>query len=245
MNISERIKKIRIQNNLSQKELADKLFVSNKTISSYESGRTDPSLDILYKISEVLNCSLIYLLYGNKISDNIETEIKIRLSEKEFKYLDSIMKVDAKYINKIEQKDVYYQPISRPFINKNKIIEWLRIGERGGRNIINYKYWYSTHCDEYEVEFDNVDSLKKIFSAIGLEKVATVDKVRKLYLYKDKYEIALDFVKDLGYFIEIEVKKYDKDIETEYKDLLMLAKVFNLSLDNIDKRGYPYYFLES
>lgn len=60
----------------------------------------------------------------------------------------------------------------------------------------------------------------------------------------DKYEVALDYVKDLGYFIEIEVKKYDKEPMQEYDALLRVAKNLNLNLDNIDKRGYPYHLIE-
>lgn len=63
-------------------------------------------------------------------------------------------------------------------------------------------------------------------------------------MYQDKYEISLDYVKELGYFIEIEVMKYDKDILYEYDDLLKLARSFALDLDKIDKRGYPYYLLK-
>ena len=62
-------------------------------------------------------------------------------------------------------------------------------------------------------------------------------------MYLDKYEISLDFVKELGYFIEIEVKKYDKDPIGEYGDLIKLAKELNLNLNNIDKRGYPYHLI--
>lgn len=59
----------------------------------------------------------------------------------------------------------------------------------------------------------------------------------------NKYEVALDFVKDLGYFIEIEVKKYDKTSIEEYDLLLKLAKKLQLNLNNIDKRGYPYHII--
>ena len=99
------------------------------------------------------------------------------------------------------------------------------------------------YCDEYEVEIDNSENLDKIFGILGLEKIAIVDKYRKTYLYLDKYEIALDYVKDLGHFIEIEVKEYSKEPIEEYGDLLKLAKSLNLKLDNIDKRGYPYHMI--
>lgn len=47
----------------------------------------------------------------------------------------------------------------------------------------------------------------------------------------------------MGYFIEIEVKKYTKELIDEYNNILKLAKDLNLNLDNIDKRGYPYHII--
>lgn len=99
------------------------------------------------------------------------------------------------------------------------------------------------YCDEYEVEIDNKENLDRIFNVLGLEQIAVVDKTRVNYLYLDKYEISLDFVKTLGYFIEIEVKKFTKELIDEYNDILKLAKDLNLNLDNIDKRGYPYHII--
>lgn len=99
------------------------------------------------------------------------------------------------------------------------------------------------YCDEYEVEIDNSDSLDKIFHVLVLEKIAVVDKKRKSFFYLDKYEIALDYIQKLGYFIEIEVKKYSKGPLEEYDDLIRVAKSLNLNLDNIDKRGYPYHII--
>ncbi len=60
---------------------------------------------------------------------------------------------------------------------------------------------------------------------------------------KNKYEVALDYVKDLGYFIEIEVKEYTSDTILEYDKLLKIAKDLGLNLNNIDKRGYPYHII--
>ncbi len=101
------------------------------------------------------------------------------------------------------------------------------------------------YCDEYEVEIDNETNLVKIFKILGLEEIAVVDKTRNTYLYLDKYEVALDHVQKLGYFIEIEVKKYDEEATLEYYKLLKLAQELHLNLDAIDKKGYPYHFIFS
>jgi len=44
----------------------------------------------------------------------------------------------------------------------------------------------------------------------------------------------------IGYFIEIEVKKYNKSPLEEYDNLIKIAKSLNLNLNNIYKKGYPY-----
>lgn len=85
--------------------------------------------------------------------------------------------------------------------------------------------------------------MDKIFKILGLEEITLVNKTRKTYLYLNKYEIALDYVENLGYFIEIEVKNYNVSVMLEYDQLLKLSKNLNLNLYNIDKRGYPYHFI--
>lgn len=64
-------------------------------------------------------------------------------------------------------------------------------------------------------------------------------------MYKNKYEIAIDKVKKIGYYVEIEVKKYDKTIAEEYDDLLKLAKILDLNLNKQNKKGYPHILLEN
>lgn len=44
MNLGNRISELRMAKKLSQEELAKKVFVSNKTISSWELNRTEPDL---------------------------------------------------------------------------------------------------------------------------------------------------------------------------------------------------------
>ena len=245
MSIGERIKRLRKMKGITQLELANKLFVTDKTISSWESDRTEPSLEILVKLSDILDYNVGYLIYGESPKNDVETEIKIKITESEYKALNKFMDKNSEILkDNNRQLDTYYQPSYRKFLNGNEINEWLRIGKRGNKTILNYKNWHDNmYCDEYEVEIDNSENLDKIFNVLGLEKIAVVDKKRNTFLYLDKYEIALDYVKDLGYYIEIEVKKYLKSPVDEYSDLLKLAKTLNLNLDNIDKRGYPYHII--
>ncbi len=244
MNVGSRISNLRKEKNLTQQELATKLFVTDKTISSWESNRTEPGLEMLIRLGEALDCSVSYLIYGDIDKNDIETEIKVKLSKGEYKQLELFVKKNAIYVKENKQVDTYYQPTYRKFLNEGEITEWLRIGKRGNKKILNYKNWYDNkYCDEYEVEIDNEENLHKIFQILGLEIIATVDKVRTTYLYLDKYEVALDYVEELGYFVEIEVKKYTDSIMNEYDALLKIAKNLGLNLDNIDQKGYPYHLI--
>lgn len=244
MSIGTRIRELRKKNHLTQLDLSNLLYVTDKAVSSWESDRTEPSLETLIQLSEVLECSVSYLLYGNIEKLDIETEVKIKLTEQEFRHLDLLLKKEADYLKEIRHVDTYYSPKYNSFLNQDKIVDWLRIGERGGKKILNYKHWYDVHCDEYEVEINDSTNLDKIFNALQLEKVAIVDKIRKTYFYQNKYEFALDKVKDLGYFVEIEIKNYQFSVMEEYDALLKVAKSFQLNLDHIDRKGYPYDLIE-
>ncbi len=246
MNLGTRISNLRKKKRLTQQELAAKLFVTDKTVSSWESNRTEPNLEMIIRLSEILESSAGYLIYGNNEKNDIETEIKVKISKEEFDKIEKTMRGNAKFLKSSSQVDTYYQPTYRKFLKDNKetIDEWLRIGIRGNKKILNYKKWYDNmYCDEYEVEIDNDKNLERIFRILGLEKIAVVNKVRNTYDFLDKYEVALDYVEGLGHFIEIEVKNYDETAINEYDKLLKVAKNLNLNLNNIDKRGYPYHII--
>lgn len=51
---------LRKEKNLTQKELGDKLFVSDKTVSKWERGLSIPNVSLLIPIAEILEWSLIY-----------------------------------------------------------------------------------------------------------------------------------------------------------------------------------------
>lgn len=244
MSIGKRIAEARKKKKLTQSSLANLLFVTDKTVSSWELDRTEPNLEILMKLGDILECSVSYLIYGDINSLDIETEIKIKITEEDYHRLENLMDQNAKYLKEIHHLDTYYSPKNDSFLKEDRIVDWLRIGERGGKKILNYKHWYDVHCDEYEVEINDSSNLEKIFNALKIEKVAVVDKIRRTYFYQDKYEVALDQVQKLGYFIEIEIKKYQSNIMEEYDSLLKVAQSLHLNLNNIDRRGYPYYLLE-
>lgn len=59
--IGERLAFLRRRENISQKELGDKLNISHYTISSYEKGRSEPSDEIKVRLARYFHVSLDYL----------------------------------------------------------------------------------------------------------------------------------------------------------------------------------------
>ena len=64
MGIGENIKKFRLAYNMEQKELADKLHVSSKTVSSWECGRTEPKMGMIEDLAVVFGVSKTDIIEG-------------------------------------------------------------------------------------------------------------------------------------------------------------------------------------
>ena len=65
MELSKQIKKYRTETNLSQEELADKIYVSRQTISNWENEKNYPDIKSLVLMSEVFQVSLDNLVKGD------------------------------------------------------------------------------------------------------------------------------------------------------------------------------------
>lgn len=62
------MKNARLENNLSQQELADKVGISREYISMIENGERNPSVNIAKKIGDLLNINWTYF-FENKSNE--------------------------------------------------------------------------------------------------------------------------------------------------------------------------------
>ena len=76
MELGKQIKKYRTEANLSQEELADKIFVSRQTISNWENDKNYPDIKSLVLMSEVFRVSLDNLIKGDleRMKKEIDTQ---------------------------------------------------------------------------------------------------------------------------------------------------------------------------
>lgn len=81
MEFAKQLKKYRLNNDLSQEDLATKLFVSRQAVSKWENGEGTPDLDNIVKLAEIFDVSLDALVLG------IESESKQpQVDSEEFVY---------------------------------------------------------------------------------------------------------------------------------------------------------------
>ena len=101
MNLGERLKELRVEKGISQKNLAEIFNIARSTLSQYESNQRTPSDEIKVKLSEYFNVSLDYLLgksdvrnysdYENKLNDILSqyrtdetsSDVSVRMPDKD------------------------------------------------------------------------------------------------------------------------------------------------------------------
>ena len=72
----EKLQKLRANANLTQEELAEKLYVSRAAISKWESGRGYPSIDSLRAIADFFHVTVDHLICGEEMIALAEQDIK-------------------------------------------------------------------------------------------------------------------------------------------------------------------------
>lgn len=179
---------------------------------------------------------------------DIEIEIQVNIEKQ--KPLENFLKKKADFKYENHQIDEYFSPAHRDFIGVRPVKEWLRLRSSDGKYSINYKNWHfdksgkSYYCDEYETKIDDLTKLKKILKALNFQSLVTVDKVRKVWLYKD-YEVAIDSIKKLGNFVEIEYKGKAKKIDPKKiaNEMINFLKTIGCGKIRRNYVGYPFQLL--
>ena len=91
--IARKIKRARVEAGLSQREIADTLKLSDRTISAYEKGRAMPPLDTLQGIGSLTHKPINYFLDEDIDEDeNIELQMKLKRIELELLNIKRVLK---------------------------------------------------------------------------------------------------------------------------------------------------------
>lgn len=70
------LRELRKEKGLTQEQLAERLNVSNRSVSRWETGNNMPDLSILVELSDFYNVDIKEIIDGERKSENMEKEIK-------------------------------------------------------------------------------------------------------------------------------------------------------------------------
>lgn len=79
-NVGERISSLRKEQGITQKELADKLCITNKAVSKWETGDGFPDITILPELAKALNTSVDFLLANRTANYLARNKLAMRKS---------------------------------------------------------------------------------------------------------------------------------------------------------------------
>ena len=106
MDIGIKVKELRLENNLTQRELSQKIHIAQNTLSQIENNIANPSYEVLNLIADFFQCSTDYLLgreddFGNI---TIKTEKPADLSDDGRKIVKQYRSLHAGYKALIENQ---------------------------------------------------------------------------------------------------------------------------------------------
>ena len=95
MKLSNNLKNIRKENNLSQEQLAEKLGVSRQAVSKWESGQSYPEMDKVLLICKLFNYNIDELMNENVKEVNETKQSKVNIN----KYVEDFFNFITKTVN--------------------------------------------------------------------------------------------------------------------------------------------------
>ena len=187
------IKNERVQKKWTQQMLGQKLGVTSKQVSKYESGELFPPLDVLTTLCDIFNCEIGYLLGEPQYADG--TQLTTAIHEQYGLFTDSILaiqKITGTNSNSIQfgyESDKYTRILNRLLSSPNFIyfIEclgklddcveknnsaWNYLEDKYGRETIDKAMKYYNSSTDYEHDLDTKPLLPEI-----LEICRYIDKL--------------------------------------------------------------------
>lgn len=203
------IKSIRLENNLTQKELADKLGVTYQAVSKWENGKNVPDIGIMKQISEEFNVNIDEILNGEKQIKENKTKWYIALIPILFIILGIVIVSIMNKPNDFEFKTISskcsdFKITGSAAYNKDKTSIYISNIEFCGKEDTNsYK---KIECTLYEKEKDT----KTKISSCDLKKDSTLEEfLKETNIQVDNYAFACKNLTSTSLFLEIDATTKD------------------------------------
>lgn len=102
MSFAWNLKTLRNQTDLTQGELANKIGVSQKTLSSWETGRTEPNIGEVIELCKTLDCTLetITGIRMHDIGDVSFEDVLVKLNQLSYEQLEKVIALSKETITR-------------------------------------------------------------------------------------------------------------------------------------------------
>ncbi len=165
----------------------------------------------------------------------VEAKAKIKNPDEIRKKISEI----AKFVEKVEKLDDYYSLESGKNYNKKS----LRVRKTNGEYQINFKqkisYIKGVHAKkETEFKVSDIKNFLELIKDFGFKKWLTKHKLSEVYEIKKNFHIEINYVKKLGWFVEIEYLSNLSNIKKARSEVLAIAKKLGIKEKQIIKSGY-------
>ena len=74
--IGKHIRIIRTRQGMTQDQLAEALFLTRQSVSNYETGKSNPDVDTLLQIAQILDTDINTLIYGPPVPEHRRRAIR-------------------------------------------------------------------------------------------------------------------------------------------------------------------------
>lgn len=168
----------------------------------------------------------------------IEVETKIPFKEKDLNSVKEKIKKIAKFVKKQTKKDDYYTLEYFQYPEKS-----LRVRDMGKVREVNFKKRISfvngIHAKkEVQFEISDLDGFFELINDFGFRKWLHKEKTTELYKTRSGVNIELNYVKKLGWFLELEVLCPMKEINSARKKISDVRSALGFSEKDSEVRGY-------
>lgn len=123
MSLGERIAELRIQNQLSQYQLAQAMEVSRQAVSKWENGQSSPDALNLIRLAEILDTDIEYLTTGRR-SFGMRPPVVVKTVETVEKVVEKPVIVE-KIVKQIVEKPVI-EFVEKPVVKKVARVKYVR-----------------------------------------------------------------------------------------------------------------------
>lgn len=194
--LSENLKKIRKDNNLSQEQLAEKLGVSRQSVSKWENGEAYPEMDKVLQICKMFNLNIDEFLNQDIKEVREEKQSKINIDKYVGDFLDYVTKT-INLFSSMKFKDIIKCLFEQAIISIAILIIVLIFGTllselfHGVFFFIPHEYYYSVY---------------NLFSSIYFVFAFIVGLCLMLHIFKVRY---------LDYFVVVDTEEKEEKIEVK------------------------------